>query len=1781
MKSVLGPRVHSLCVALLMVLSACGGGAGSGKNDVETGPTQDAVVDTTAEVRVSADSTDAVDLLAELPPDTLPPVVKIISPKDGAVVSGTQTIVVDATDDRGVAVVDVYLEGELLGTVPMEPWELLWDTTALATGNYRLVAVASDEAGNIAQDEVEVLIQGSCDESGDCPPKSVKIITPVAGSTVCGTVTIEATAQDDNGLAEVEFFVDGDSLGVDVESPYQKDWETTGDSKGEHQLKVIARDSSGQEAFATISVLVDNSGGSCDNLPNVVIEQPVDSEYVYGTVEVMAKASDDIGVLKVQFFVDNALVAEDGTAPYKMGWDSDEFDEGAHTLKAIAYDTGDQMGTMQIQVTVDRTPPELEILSPETQEPFQETLPVVATASDNFVVKQVEFSVEYQTEPVVLTTSPYEVDLDLSTVSSGWQVLFASAVDGAGHVTESWTDFLVDRPPAVAFIEPGEGETVFGQVAVTVEAMDDLDNPAVDFFVDGALVGEMYGVDGYEYDYYWETPYEKADYVLKVVARDDWEQTATAELAVLVDHPVEAVLLVCEANECAPLSDGTELAGAVKLKVEAKDDGADIEQVEFHVDGNLVKVVDNQPWEYQWDTEASGDGLHTVKIVAANTLAEKGEDSAEVLVNNCDLDHDTYLAATCDGSDCDDLNPDKNPGELDTVGNKQDENCDGIDGVDADGDGHASLASGGDDCDDSNGEAYVGHPDTVGNAVDDNCDGMDGVDVDLDGYASLASGGDDCDDENPGTHPGKSDSVGNAVDENCDGIDGVDADGDGHASVASGGDDCDDDNPLKNPGIVDTVGNGKDDNCDGADGVDGDGDGHASLASGGDDCDDSNPAKRPGAIDKAGNAVDENCDGLDGVDADGDLQASIASGGSDCDDGNALVFQGQTDVVGNGVDDNCDGLDGVDQDGDKHASEVSGGDDCDDLDPTRNPAAFDNVGNGLDENCDGIDGEDADADGYLSIESGGGDCGDNDADVHPCAEDIGGDGEDSNCDGQDLTSCDDCDPCTEDSFQVAGCQHAPLNDGEECDDGDVCTTGEGCVAGQCGGGEGVVCDDGNVCTKDSCISFYGCNSVADGALNGATCAGGVCAFGECCTPACAGKECGDDGCAGMCGNCEADEYCAEGGACEACDIDIHAALHCGDVLELDTAEGTNAYGGYGCVGWEENGPELGFSYSSDVADLVVVTVEETGDADHDLFLFEDTCPPEQCTEYSGSELQFMAVPGSNYFLVVDGYGDDVGTLTLSVWCQSTCKPDCGEDSACQDDGCLGTCPCADQKASCHLGECCIPDCEGKICGDDGCGGSCGDCEGACLDKLICMDGPGCVSTGEPGCEDCACEACVCELDPYCCETAWDGTCVSECVDGCGGCLTLDNCGDNSCVLKDKETCSTCPEDCVCGQFEFCYQNACCATECNADNGCQPDGCGGVCPCDTEEAVCFDGTCCFAACEEVMGCQDDGCGGVCACETEEEVCFGGECCIPICAGKACGDDGCGGNCGICDIGACVEDVCLDAPGCVTSNGPGCGGCPCEACVCAMDAWCCQNSWDGLCVGECVDDCGGCVDLSNCGDGACESEVGENCSSCSEDCTCPVGEVCGTLNNGAACVQDMCVMGLPEVGCCEDGVLYGCTEGATFALDCATLEDKICGWYAGDVTYSAGHYCGPSDLIEAGGDPSGEYPMECSTCDPSCGEGEKCVGGECVLCFPDCGGNNCGADGCGGECGQCQDGLECQAGLCASLGCKELSGAGCGGCPCEACVCEMDSFCCETQWDSICVKVCVEQCGGCPS
>lgn len=80
--------------------------------------------------------------------DVTPPSISITAPTDGATVSGTVTITVNASDNVAVRSVSYTVDGVAIGSSTTAPYTIAWDVSTIADGLHSLTARAYDAAGN-------------------------------------------------------------------------------------------------------------------------------------------------------------------------------------------------------------------------------------------------------------------------------------------------------------------------------------------------------------------------------------------------------------------------------------------------------------------------------------------------------------------------------------------------------------------------------------------------------------------------------------------------------------------------------------------------------------------------------------------------------------------------------------------------------------------------------------------------------------------------------------------------------------------------------------------------------------------------------------------------------------------------------------------------------------------------------------------------------------------------------------------------------------------------------------------------------------------------------------------------------------------------------------------------------------------------------------------------------------------------------------------------------------------------------------------------------------------------------------------------------------------------------------------------------------------------------------------------------------------------------------------------------------------------------------------------
>src|SRR5207249_3038677 len=209
-------------------------------------------------------------------PDVVPPAVSIVDPSNGAVVGGSFTVMVNASDNVAVAGVTLLVDDVATGAeASTAPYSIMWNTASSANGTHTLTARARDAARNVATSApVSVSVSNA-----DTAPPTVTITAPANNATVSGSaVTVTASASDNVAVAGVQFKLDGVSVWVeDTVPPYSVSWDTATISSGLHTLTATARDGSGNTATSTtVTVTVSNANGKSLTIDGAQVFQTID-----------------------------------------------------------------------------------------------------------------------------------------------------------------------------------------------------------------------------------------------------------------------------------------------------------------------------------------------------------------------------------------------------------------------------------------------------------------------------------------------------------------------------------------------------------------------------------------------------------------------------------------------------------------------------------------------------------------------------------------------------------------------------------------------------------------------------------------------------------------------------------------------------------------------------------------------------------------------------------------------------------------------------------------------------------------------------------------------------------------------------------------------------------------------------------------------------------------------------------------------------------------------------------------------------------------------------------------------------------------------------------------------------------------------------------------------------------------------------------------------------------------------------------------------------------------
>lgn len=449
---------------------------------------------------------------------TTAPTVSLTAPVNTtplAIASGNQFQVAASTTGTGITKVEFYLDGTttlLPGCVPnpdtTSPYACIWNTTAVSDGTHTITAKVFTATTSAISSVVTVNVQngGGGDATAPTFQPASSLTTPSANTSVpVGTTyTISATATDNVAMSKIEFYKDGALISTQIiplggqGSTFGYSWNTTGLTVGStHSWTAKAYDTATPANVSTTTARVITIGAAPDTTPpTVTLTAPTGSYYRPGaSITLKATATDNIGVSKVEFYVDDVLKCTDTTTSYTCSWKVPSSPIGSFSIKAIAYDAAPN-NTSSIIKKVKNTKLTVPTSSVNAGPDQTITLPtnsVTLNGSYTSGLSLENVSTWSRVSGSGTITDPSNVVTTITGLTAGTSVFKLSLNDGTTTVSDTVSITVNPAPSTSKFTftdlrsnETSGITTVHVDVASTVGATI----TKVEFFVDTTKIGE-------------------------------------------------------------------------------------------------------------------------------------------------------------------------------------------------------------------------------------------------------------------------------------------------------------------------------------------------------------------------------------------------------------------------------------------------------------------------------------------------------------------------------------------------------------------------------------------------------------------------------------------------------------------------------------------------------------------------------------------------------------------------------------------------------------------------------------------------------------------------------------------------------------------------------------------------------------------------------------------------------------------------------------------------------------------------------------------------------------------------------------------------------------------------------------------------------------------------------------------------------------------------------------------------------------------------------------------
>jgi len=414
--------------------------------------------------------------------DINPPKIIFNNPKNNTWVSSTETIEL-YVHDKSSLVDETTVKYSFDNTTwysmdfgeTEDVYYASWNTTTYSNNETVVIhAKASDMLGNMNYTWVNTTVDNEI--------PSLIVTYPSPGQTLNGIVNLKVNVSDsysgiNSSFQDVSYDIQGIGGYMDCTESSSNNYrcnqyvDTTGFDDGTYTINFYARDNAGNLNQSSISIYIDNTRSSI-SFTNIA-----DNDYIRDIITIYAKISnptEELGDVNFKWTTTSSSsdwqkMTCDSDYNCSITWNTNSLTEGTYTLFINTTGTMDYLVSSNITITVDNTPPTLDILQPlETQVSGMIYPKVLVTDYYSVNPSEIKFEINGETYSMnclqQTQNKQYRCtgNFNTTSLSDGTYTLKFIAKDQAGNENSTSKEIIINN------LSPGETTTTQeGEVTTT------------------------------------------------------------------------------------------------------------------------------------------------------------------------------------------------------------------------------------------------------------------------------------------------------------------------------------------------------------------------------------------------------------------------------------------------------------------------------------------------------------------------------------------------------------------------------------------------------------------------------------------------------------------------------------------------------------------------------------------------------------------------------------------------------------------------------------------------------------------------------------------------------------------------------------------------------------------------------------------------------------------------------------------------------------------------------------------------------------------------------------------------------------------------------------------------------------------------------------------------------------------------------------------------------------------------------------------------------------------